>query len=287
MNHGKHTRIGKPMTLSSIANVPTTFIRLLPLTTDSGILVNLGTFIGTSRELAMNKSDYERGIFVRIVKKHVPKEWSSDIDETQPTKLGVSVDGGFASPEDDFEIVSKYSIVILDKEQKVVCDLDYDTATKPMFPDQIVKSADSIIRHSGLSVQQDFKVWELDEETKPVPKYCENLPFVDNGVKINPDPSTWKCCEVSGNTENLWLNLLDGFIGGGCKNWDGSGGSNGALDQFLATGERYLLVVKLGTITANESLADCYSYAKDEDGPVLIPNLAELLEKRGIYVSKI
>jgi ubiquitin carboxyl-terminal hydrolase 5/13 len=46
-------------------------------------------------------------------------------------------------------------------------------------------------------------------------------------------------------------------------------------------------VVKLGTITADESLADCYSYAKDEDGPVLIPNLAELLEKRGIYVSKI
>jgi hypothetical protein len=81
----------------------------LPPTGASGILVNLGTFIGTSRELAMNKSDYERGIFVRIVKKHVPKERSSDIDETQPTKLGVSVDGGFASPEDDFEIVSKWT----------------------------------------------------------------------------------------------------------------------------------------------------------------------------------
>jgi hypothetical protein len=115
-----------------------------PFSTDSGILVNLGTFIGTSQELAMNKSDNERGIFVRIVKKRVPKETSSDMDETQPTKLGVGVDGGFASPEDDFEIVSKYSIVVLDKEGKVVCDLDYDASTKSTFPDQVVKSPNSI-----------------------------------------------------------------------------------------------------------------------------------------------
>mmetsp|Transcript_2535 Transcript_2535/g.4605 ORF Transcript_2535/g.4605 Transcript_2535/m.4605 type:complete len:97 (+) Transcript_2535:371-661(+) len=72
-------------------------------------------------------------------------------------------------------IVSKYSIVVLDKEGKVFCDLHYDAATKPTFPDQVVKSADSIIHHSGLSVQQDLKVWELDEEPKPVSKYCENF----------------------------------------------------------------------------------------------------------------
>ena len=41
----------------------------------------------------------------------------------------------------------------------------------------------------------------------------------------------WRC-EKSGETENLWLNLSDGYIGGGRKNWDGSGGSNGALDHF-------------------------------------------------------
>ena len=58
----------------------------------------------------------------------------------------------------------------------------------------------------------------------------------------------WQC-EKSGDNENLWLNLSDGFIGGGRKNWDGSGGSNGALDHFTETGEKYPLVVKLGTIT--------------------------------------
>ena len=123
-----------------------------PFTTDSGILVNLHTFIGTTQELAMNKSNNDGGIFVRIVKKRVPKETSSaadmETDETQPTKLGVGVDGGFASPEDDYEIVSEYSIVVLDKEGKVVCDLAYDEATKSTFPDPVCEIGR--FRHSSL-----------------------------------------------------------------------------------------------------------------------------------------
>jgi ubiquitin carboxyl-terminal hydrolase 5/13 len=53
----------------------------------------------------------------------------------------------------------------------------------------------------------------------------------------------------------------------------------------METGEKYPLVVKLGTITEDLSTADCYSYAKDEDCPVQIPNLKELLEKRGIIIT--
>ena len=92
-------------------------------------------------------------------------------------------------------------------------------------------------------------------------------------------------CQASGDTQNLWLNLSDGYIGGGRKNWDGSGGSGGALNHFLETGQQYPLVVKLGTITQDIHTVDCYSYAHDEDCPVIIPNLAELLEKRGIHVA--
>jgi ubiquitin carboxyl-terminal hydrolase 5/13 len=57
------------------------------------------------------------------------------------------------------------------------------------------------------------------------------------------------------------------------------------LDHYVETGKKYPLVVKLGTLTADVDTADCYSYAPDEDGPVKIPNLAELLEKRGIKVA--
>ena len=77
------------------------------------------------------------------------------------------------------------------------------------------------------------------------------------------DGFAFKKCEKTGEkTDHLWLNLSDGFIGGGRKNWDGAGGTNGALDHFIETGEKYPLVVKLGTITEDITTADCYSYAK-------------------------
>ena len=79
------------------------------------------------------------------------------------------------------------------------------------------KSIDSVIQHAGVSLQSDVQAWQTEEI--PVSKYAAELPFVENGVAIDPNPSTWKC-QKSGDTENLWLNLSDGFIGGGRKNWD-------------------------------------------------------------------
>lgn len=266
-----------------------------PFSSSKGIVVNLETYVGTVEELALSGGKTE-GIFLRIVKKRIPKDVpmaeTSDDDKKEvvaPTKLGVGVEGGFASEDDKFEIISTYSLVGLqmkDGAVEIVEERPYNDETKPSFSEAVVKSMDSILHHSGLAVQQDLSVWQLDDEPNPISKYAAELPFVDNGIQINPDPSTWKC-EASGDTENIWLNLSDGYIGGGRKNWDGSGGSNGALDHFLATGEQYPLVVKLGTITADVDTADCYSYAKDEDGPVKIPNLAELLVKRGIKIGSL
>ena len=73
--------------------------------------------------------------------------------------------------------------------------------------------------------------------------------------------------QKSGDIENY------GFIGGGRKNWDVTGGSNGALDHYIETGEKCPLVVKLGTITSDLDASDCISHSKDEDCPVKIPNL--------------
>jgi len=255
--------------------------------------VNLTTFVGTVDELAFAANDdsaESSALFVRICKKRVPKEDGDAKEEPEKAavKLGVGVDGGFQSDQDKYETISTYSIVMMGKSAdgtaEVLAEMPYDDASKNSFPMAVSQSADAIIHHAGLAVKQDLSAWELDDEPKPVSKYAESLPFVDNGVKVSPNPSDWKC-EKSGDTENLWLNLSDGFIGGGRKNWDGSGGSNGALDHFTETGEKYPLVVKLGTITEDISTADCYSYAKDEDGPVTIPNLKELLEKRGIMVA--
>ena len=230
-----------------------------------GIYVNLQDLIATKEP--------RDGISLKIHQQTTLKEPTPA--EEGPTKLGVGVDGGFADSK--FEIQSNYSVVLVEngeiKEEKTLDEV----------PERIKESAQSVIHHAGTTLQQQVQSWQLDEEI-PVSKYAADLPFVDNGVKISPDPATWKC-EKSGDTENIWLNLSDGYIGGGRKHWDGSGGSNGALDHFNETGKLYPLVVKLGTITADPNTADCYSYAPDEDGPVRVPNLSELLQKRGISIT--
>ena len=244
----------------------------------------MNTFIGTVPELAFAANpSQESDIFLRIVKVRVEKKDEAS-RKSQPIKLGIGIEGGFSTENEKYETIVKNSIVVMTKD-KVVAEVPFyidDDIANGKFPEAVVQSAKSIILHVGLAIQQDLTAWEDSEET-PVSKYSKDLPFVDNGVKISPDPKSWKC-EKSGATENLWLNLSDGFVGGGRKNWDGSGGSNGALDHFQETEEKYPLVVKLGTITTEGSMvhADCYSYAKDEDGPVKIPNLGELLKARGI-----
>jgi len=259
-----------------------------PFSSPQGILVNCTTFAGTIQELTAPNG---KELYLRIVKERREKIKTAEEEElAAPTKLAIGVEGGFLDEETNkYEVITKHSIVVLASSSsspvEVVVELPYDETTQSTFPEAVVKSVESIIHHVGLAIQQDLTAWQDDEEI-PISKYYENLPFVDNGIKISPNPKDWKC-EKNGATENLWLNLSDGFIGGGRKNWDGSGGSNGALDHFQETGEIYPLVVKLGTITTEgiEVQADCYSYAKDEDGPVKIPNLKELLAKRGIQVA--
>jgi ubiquitin carboxyl-terminal hydrolase 5/13 len=111
----------------------------------------------------------------------------------------------------------------------------------------------------------------------------KDLPQLDNGIKISPKPEDWVCAD-SGLRENLWLNLSTGYIGSGRQNFDGSGGTGAALKYFEATGSKYPLVVKLGTITAQG--ADVYSYAPDENDAVIDPLLGEHLAHWGIDVMQ-
>jgi ubiquitin carboxyl-terminal hydrolase 5/13 len=99
------------------------------------------------------------------------------------------------------------------------------------------------IKESQSKVTEDLAgAWV--EEKPQISKYAESLKQLDNGVKI--PPSGWRCgkCDL---TENLWLNLTDGSILCGRRNWDGSGGNNHALEYYQSTG--FPLAVKLGTIT--------------------------------------
>ena len=127
-------------------------------------------------------------------------------------------------------------------------------------------------------------------------KYHADLPQESNGKKLLLDKARW-CCDKTGDTlgngpgktTSLWLNLSDGFIGGGRKGYR-AGGNGTAVEHYkemLAQGKKYPLAVKLGTITADG--ADVYSYAEDEDDSVHVPpdRLAELLAHWGIDMTKL
>ena len=175
-----------------------------PFTTDKGIVVNLTNFVGTLDELAFtNSSDTSSALFVRICKKRILKENGEDETMAEPEaaiKLGVGVDGGFASEADKYDIISTYSIVALQKgaddKAQVLVELPYDESSKNTFPMAVSQSADAIIHHAGLAVKQDLSAWELDDEPKPVSKYYEALPFVENGIKVSPNPSDWKVSSI-------------------------------------------------------------------------------------------
>ena len=198
-----------------------------PFTTDQGILVSLESFVGTVDPMAMLFGS-NKALFVRIVKRRVEKELIADdpgepaAATPVPTKLALGVEGGFATEDTKYETISTYSVVALENESngsvQILAELPYSDDTKESFPVAVQKSVDSVIQHAGVSTQQQVNEQWAGEEI-PVSKYYENLPFVDNGVVIDPDPKTWKC-EKTGATENLWLNLSDGFIGGGRKHWD-------------------------------------------------------------------
>ena len=228
-----------------------------PYTSSKGILVNLNTFIGTIESMAMmntttsattatttNEKHDAVAIFLRIVKDYVVKETTNgENEEIKPTKLAIGVEGGFALEEDKYETVTKYSIVVLQQgvvgsedatllsPPEILLELPYTIenddrvadaagASSSFIPSIVRQSVNSIIHHVGVAIQTDVQAWNADAEEIPVSKYCYTIPFIDNGVTIDPNPSSWKCQATNTQDDNLWLNLSDGYIGGGRKHWD-------------------------------------------------------------------
>ena len=172
--------------------------------------------------------------------------------ESAPDKLALGVEGGFSGI--DHELEKSFSLAVFDKAAgKVVGQIPYPFTVEwdNDIPGIISMACEAVKVHAGAAAQDASGVWEDKDEVRPS-KYADNLVQVPVGdQKISPDPATWKC-GIHGATDNLWLNLSDGFIGGGRKFWDGSGGSGGALEHYQtekAKGNEFPLVVKLGTIT--------------------------------------
>jgi len=150
------------------------------------------------------------------------------------TKLGIGIEGGFPSDDQKYDTICTYSIVLLRKLQNgtvvSMMEIPFDpnhrtvdsddsvvaNATRITLPSVVRQSANSIIYHTGTAIQQDLMVWELDQEPKPISKYADQLPFVNNGVTISPQASDWKVgkqdCGIIGSFKNSYHSHKDLFL---------------------------------------------------------------------------
>ncbi|EIE18246.1 ubiquitinyl hydrolase [Coccomyxa subellipsoidea C-169] len=241
-----------------------------------GLFVNLSTWQSFGEEYVL--LDYQRSnnllyLHQQWHKVPLPDEEKASM-EAKPDKLAIGGDGGFQVDADKFTIEKINTLVVLPEFLRLPLPC-------PELPDIVIQAIDGVLESAGASTAEQAAQWE---EERKVSRYAENLPQLETGLgkwgRYTPsDPSKWSCDET-GVRENLWLNLSTGFIGSGRQNWDNSGGNGAAMRHFEATGCKYPLVVKLGTITPHG--ADVYSYASDENDMVQDPYLVQHLEHWGI-----
>ncbi|GAB4846306.1 ubiquitin-specific protease ubp14 [Ancistrocladus abbreviatus] len=233
---------------------------------EGGLFVDMNSFLAFGRDYVMwNYEKTGNSVYLHI--KQIKKVVSEDRPSKKPTRLAIGVEGGFDNNEPQYE--ESHSIVILP---------NYATLPFPSveLPEKVRLAVDAILMAEGAERKEQVAAWVA--EKKQVSAYAVNLQQIDSGVVV--PPSGWKCAKCD-KTENLWLNLIDGMILCGRRNWDGSGGNNHAVEHYNETG--YPLAVKLGTITADLEAADVYSYPEDDS--VLDPLLAQHLAFFGIDFS--
>ena len=231
------------------------------------------------------------GVYLGVKATRVPKlKDDSSAKEAVPEKLAIGVEGGFQVDEKDYELDLAYWVEH-DGERIELDEIDdtgsIGTDMKGNIPPNLRAAVEAIKGHDGARTAQT--VTEVWEEERQVSVYAlDMVQEPSNGKRISPDPQQWRCDETGGDGGgSLWLNLHDGFVGGGRPQWDGSGGNGAAMrhyEEMRKQGKEYPLVVKLGTITP--AGADVYSYAADEDDMVLDPELGKHLAHWGISMMQ-
>lgn len=226
---------------------------------EGGLFVDMSSFLAFGKDyVAWNYEKTGNPVYLHI--KQTRKPVPEDRPLKKPTLLAIGVEGGFDSQEPEYE--ESHSIVILP---------DYYSLPFPSveLPEKVRLAVDAILLAEGTERKEQLAAWTADK--KKVSAYAMNLQQINNGVVV--PPSGWKCCKCE-KRDNLWLNLTDGMIFCGRKNWDGTGGNNHAIEHYEQT--RYPLAVKLGTITADLEGADVFSYPEDDsiEDPLLAQHLA-------------
>jgi len=239
---------------------------------NSGLYVCLNRFLGIGEKyLDKYSKRTDNCVFLHI--KRTKKEVENTEVPEKVSRLAINVDGGF-NTSDKTEWVETSDLVVYPSMQRIELN-------NPELPMQVSLAAAGILTSMSATRQAlvDASTGTWDGEVLVVSKHAENLLQRENPPVI--PPCGWKCeeCDLR---ENLWLNLTDGRILCGRRNFDGSGGNNHGVDHFKAGTTGGPLAVKLGTIT-RDGKGDVFSY--DEDDMVLDPFLEKHLAHFGIKIA--
>jgi len=239
-----------------------------------GLYVCLNRFLGIGeRFLEKYNKRTDNQVFLHI--KRAKKEIEDKGVPEKVSRLAINMEGGFNTDNKD----------CWDETSKLVVypSMESIELNNPDLPLQVNLSAAGVLTAVSATrqAQVDAASGTWDGEVLVVSKHADTL-------IQNPEPPTipssgWKCqlCDL---TSNLWLNLTDGSILCGRRNFDGSGGNNHAVEHFQSGKGGGPLAVKLGTIT-KDGKADVFSY--DEDDMVLDPHLEKHLAHFGIKTGSL
>jgi len=249
-----------------------------------GLYVNLKSWRGFAKSFLHHDLKVNNGVGVYAYLKYTKEYIDQSEQVAKATKVAIGTTDGFNT--EGFRI-EKFAKIVIVSPPEFFLDREFNLED-PNIPEPIITAARAVMEHKGARDQEAVKAWEA-EDIRPVTVYAESMIQENNGKKISTNPADWVCEQTGFKDGNLWLNLHDGFIGSGRRNFDGSGGTNGAVDHYQSvlrgTGKKYPLVVKLGTITPDGN-ADVYSYADDEDMMVTDPLLVAHLAHWKIDISK-
>ncbi|KAF1744999.1 hypothetical protein MXB_2477 [Myxobolus squamalis] len=185
----------------------------------------LSTYIGfCKKHIPLYLNDTKK-FFVSI--KRIPNCIDASTSKNIPKKLGIGLEGGF---ESTMKFTEDFYVTVGDKchMQRLI----YDPAVIPNDISALIHA----IRYYSQSGQ--FIPWSDSEA---------------------PESIDWKCSQCELNT-NLWMNLTDGVINCGRRNFDGSGGNNHAYEHYAKT--KYPLAVKLTSL--DSTCVELFSYVEDK-----------------------
>jgi len=262
-----------------------------------GLCVNLSTLQSCApRFLELERQRTGESAFLHI----------TAIRKTRPTPVSnaeVNSTTLIIPPSSEEYLDYNYSIMLFNDPTSNKSEIVGLTSTRPAlgtYPEKLFDVCDAIIAAEDNPTADQNKEMALSFVDKPeVSRFSFDLIQLPRESSMSPKgvppfPSEWRCmisdCE---KTENLWLNLSDGFIGCGrpMPHLPGGGGKGHALQHFKDTGNRFPLCVKLGTISGKGGedgasvVGDVYSYNSSENDMVEDPFLASHLAHWGIDVK--